>query len=259
IHHSRAAERLGQENRIGMAALDVGNEPAPEVERLRMRVVDAENLDTVVDPEQDDVAQLGPQRAPLGSAKVDRVDVLIFLRRILGELHAAVGPAREPERMLAHVWMVGRALERDVESDLEAEPLGFAAEAHEVLERAELLVDALVPAVESTDRPWRAGIVGTGLERVVAAFAITGADRMDWRQVHDVEAHRRDIGQAASRGRERAMARKLLRGGAREELVPRAEASERPLDDGFERGGVDGLERTIPSRRHELAQRFGQS
>ena len=52
-----------------MAALHVGDEPAPEVERLRVRVVDAEHADALADPELDDVAQLLPQLAPLGACR----------------------------------------------------------------------------------------------------------------------------------------------------------------------------------------------
>src|SRR5687768_15389048 len=106
-----------------MAGLNVHDQPAPELERLRMRIVDAEYLDAAVDPEEHHVAQFLPQRSPLGRAEVDRIDVLVLLRWILGKLDAAIRPAREPERMLADVWVVRRALERDVERDLEAEPL----------------------------------------------------------------------------------------------------------------------------------------
>ena len=52
--------------------------------------------------------------------EVERIDVLVLLRRVLGVLHRAVGPPAEPLRMLLHVRVVGRALERDVERDLDA-------------------------------------------------------------------------------------------------------------------------------------------
>ena len=66
----------------------------------------------------------------------------------------------------------GRALEREVERDLDPEALRLAAKAREVLERAELLVHALVAAVGGADRPRRAGIRSARLQRVVAAFAV---------------------------------------------------------------------------------------
>ena len=52
--------------------------------------------------------------------EVERIDVLVFLRRVLGVLDAAVGALAEPLGMRLDVRMVGRALERDVERDLDA-------------------------------------------------------------------------------------------------------------------------------------------
>ncbi len=71
-------------------------------------------------------------------AKSNGIDVLVFLRRVLRVLHAAVAPSLEPVRMVADVRMIGRALERDVERDLDAEALGLRAKRPEILERAEL-------------------------------------------------------------------------------------------------------------------------
>ena len=48
-----------------MAALDVRDQPAPEVERLRVRIVDAKHRDALADPEFDDVAQLLPERSAI--------------------------------------------------------------------------------------------------------------------------------------------------------------------------------------------------
>src|SRR5688572_6493680 len=182
-----------------MALSDIGNEPVPEIERFRVRVVDAEYLDTVVDPEQDHVAKLRPELAPLRGAEIDRKDILVLLRRILRELHAAIGAAREPQRMLAHVWVIRRALVRDVERDLEAKPLRLALKAREVFERAEILVNALVPAAGAADRPGRPRIGAPRLESVIAPFAVIDSDRMDRRQIHHVEAHLGDVREAASR------------------------------------------------------------
>ena len=63
-----------------------------------MRVVDAEDPDAAVDPEQRDVEQRLPQRPPVVAFEVERVDVLVLLRRILGVLDRAVGPVAEPLR-----------------------------------------------------------------------------------------------------------------------------------------------------------------
>ena len=58
--------------------------------------------------------------SPVGGVEVDRVDVLVPLRRVLGELDRAVGPVAEPLGVLGDPGVVGRALEGEVQRDLEA-------------------------------------------------------------------------------------------------------------------------------------------
>ena len=87
-------------------------------------------------------------------------------------------------------------------------------------------------AVRRADRPGRADVPGLGLLGVVPALAVRHADRVDRRQVDDVEPelgelrqHLRNAGEAAER--------------AREELVPRAEAGQRAVDVDLERLRLD--------------------
>ncbi len=68
-------------------------------------------------------------------------------------------------------------------------------------------VDRVVAALGRADRPRRADVVRLGDQRVVAALAVDLADRVDRRQVDDVEAHRGDGRQPLGRGRERAVHR----------------------------------------------------
>ena len=106
-HHRGAGERLGQENHVGVDKAHLPDQPLPELERLRVRVVDPERLHPEPDPVQDDVAQSGPQPLPVGTVEVDVVDVLVALRRVLGVLERAVRPAVEPLGVLLQPWMVG--------------------------------------------------------------------------------------------------------------------------------------------------------
>src|SRR5581483_5717468 len=80
------------------------------------------------------------------------------------------------------------------------------------------------------DRIRAAGIIRPRDERIVAAFAVLAADRMDRREIEDVEAHRADRRQPADHVVERAMTTAIVRLAAREELVPAREARGAPLD-----------------------------
>ena len=161
---------------------------------------------------------------------VEVVDVLVLLGRVLGVLDRAVGPLQEPLGVLGQPRMVGRRVERDVQAHVHAVLVGGRAQRLEVVHRPELGVHGVVPALGGADRVRRAGIVGAGGERVVAALAVLAPDRVDRREVQDVEAEvgdRRDLLldrlQAAPR--------------AREQLVPGAEPGAHAVDVEREAGG----------------------
>src|SRR5438445_13177652 len=103
-----------------MPALELADEPLPERERLRVRVVHAEDTDALLRPEQHDGQELLPQLPPVLVLEVERVDVLVLLERGLRVLDRAVGPVLGPLGVLARVGMVRRALDCDVESDVTA-------------------------------------------------------------------------------------------------------------------------------------------
>ena len=71
----------------------------------------------------------------------------------------------------------------------------------EILERAERRLDRRVPAVLVADRPRAADVVRLRRERVVLALPKRAPDRMNRRQIHDVEAELGDARQTASRRR----------------------------------------------------------
>jgi hypothetical protein len=187
-HDRPPRERLGQEDDLGMVAADLRDEPAPERDRLRVRVVDAEDGHAPLDPAAQDVVQRLPEPAPVLAVPVDVVDVLVLLGRVLRVLERPVGAPVEPLGMLGEPRVVGRALDREVQGDLDAVLLGRAHQRREVLERPEVGMDRVVAAVLVADRPRAAGVVGAGDERVVATLAVRVADGMDRRQVEDVEA-----------------------------------------------------------------------
>ena len=163
--------------------------------------------------------------------EVDRVDVLILLRRVLREGDGAVRLVAEPVRVLLDPRVVGRALQREVERDFQTQLVGRW--------RQSALKSSMVPSSGSTvscppsSEPMpngEPGSSGPAIQRVVASLAVRHADREDRRQVHDVEAFGLGAFQAGHRRLERAL--DDLAGlrvdvgalGTREELVPCGEA-----------------------------------
>ena len=130
--------------------------------------------------------------------------------------------------------MVGGALDREVEGDLQAVPARRLHQALEVLQRAELGRDRRVAALGPADRPGAAGVAGLGGGRVVAALAVGAADRVDRRQVDDVEAQLGEPGQLQLHPGEAAER-------PREELVPRADAGEVAIHVHLERLRADAI------------------
>ena len=222
-HDGAAGERLGEEDHAAVVRVDLLDQPLPERERLGVRVVDAEELDAGVDPVEDDVAPRLPQLAPGRRVPVEVVDVLVALGRVLGVLERAVGALLEPLRVLLEPRVVGRGVEREVERDVHAVLARGGAEGADVVDRAELGVDGVVAALLAADRVRRAGVVGAGGERVVAALARLDADRVDGREVEDVEAELGDRGDLLLDRLEAAPR-------AREQLVPGGEGGGDAVD-----------------------------
>ena len=198
-----------------------------------MRVVDPEHRDAVVDPVLHHPQHLGVQ--PLRVVvEVQRVDVLVLLGRVLGVGDRAVDPGGEPLGVLAGPGVVGGALQREVEGHLEPQRAGGGHEGVEVVDGAQVGVDGVVAALGRADRPGGARVVGLRGQGVVAALAVDLADRVDRRQVDQVEAHRRDrrqpLGGLGEGARDPgAVGADVGALGPREELVPRAEQRPGPL------------------------------
>ena len=85
-----------------------------------MRIIHAEDPYTALGPEEQDITQFVPEGLPAGIVVVERVDVLVFLGRILGVLDRAVRAVEEPFGMILHVGMVRGAVQCEVERYLHA-------------------------------------------------------------------------------------------------------------------------------------------
>ena len=173
-------------------------------------------------------------RATPSALEVERVDVLVFLGRVLGVLHRAVGPRAEPLGMLAHVRMVGRALEGDVERDLDA-VLACCRDQADGNPRVSPAPDERSCGRPPSRRsPTGCRLARRGVERVVPALAL-GACRSDGSAASRARRSPspRRTGSRSTTSLKRAVASIASRR-AREQLVP---AEKRALS-----GSTDHLE-----------------
>ena len=220
-----------------------------------MWIVDAEDADAALAPEHDDVAQRRPELGPRLGFEVDRIDVLILLRRVLGVFDRAIRAMTEPLGVLLHPRVVGRALIGEVECHLESLAPGGRAERLEIVERAKPWIDRRMSALGRADRPRASRVLGRRGQRVVAALSMRCADRVYRWEVDNVEAHRGNCRQPTSRFPQRAAARWIGTIRTWKELVPGARARAHTLDPCTEGGRRRGVETPIRSR-HVCGQVF---
>ena len=113
-----------------------------------------------------DVAQRDPQcRHRRFCVEIGIDDVLVFLGRVFSIPDRSVGAPAEPVGMLAQPWMVRRALNGEIERDLQPVVLRRGDQRAEVVERAELRMHRIVPALGTADR------IGTAHDRPVRRAA----------------------------------------------------------------------------------------
>src|SRR5678816_2396781 len=124
-----------------------------------MRIVDPEDAYALRDPVVEYRSDFAPQAAPVLVLEIEWIDVFVLLRRVLGELRRAVRPLPEPLRVRADVLMIGRALQRAVQRDVDADGTRGGKQLAEFLDRAELAVDGCMAAVGAAERPGAAAIV----------------------------------------------------------------------------------------------------
>ena len=189
-HHRPPGERLGEEHHVGIDAR--GPRSISHAQNANGLVCGLSTRNTVT-PQSTQCSttsqQRVPQRPPVRRVPVDVVDVLVALGRVLGVLQRPVGAAVKPLGVLGQPRMIGRALDREVERDVDAVLGGGGGQRAQVLDSVpELGVDRVVAAAGVADRPRRAGVAGRRGQRVVAALAVGQPDRVDRRQVEDVEA-----------------------------------------------------------------------
>src|SRR4051794_39527999 len=107
--------------------------------------------------------------------------------------------------MLTEPRMIERALRGEIERHFEPVLPAGRHEPAKIGERAELGMDRVMAAFLRADGVETAGVVGFGLKRVVAPLAIGMANRMDRREIDDIEAETGDVRQPCDAIIERAV------------------------------------------------------
>lgn len=256
-HHLRPGKGLGQEDDFRMPLLHAPDEPFPERHGLGVGVVDAEDGDALVDPEQHHVTHLFPQGGRVGTVEIDVDDVLVLLGRVLGVTDRAVGPPQEPFGMLADVGMVGGALDGEVERHLHSHLPRADHEAPEIIHGAKVRMHGLVAALGAADGVGTAGVVRARDEGVVGPLAMHPPNGMNWQQVDDVEAHLFDGGEAGLAIGEGGAARRVASLRPRHDFVPGGEARGHSIHHHFHLAVVAHRPAAVRVTCHDLPQQGG--
>jgi hypothetical protein len=123
-----------------------------------------------------------------------------------------------------------------------------------VVECAKLRVDGIVAAFIAADRIRTADIARHAPQAVVLAFAVSSPDRVNGRQIKNIEAHVVNGRQAADHVVEVAMPVQAIRRGTREQLVPGGELRLWALNLEGQRRLVPMQEGALFGAAHDFAQ-----
>src|SRR5579862_6698855 len=176
-----------------MLVLNGADEPFPKRKRLGVRIVDAENPDTLRDPELGDVTHRLPYRRGRRGIEIQIDDVLILFRRVFRIANRAIRAEGEPLGMLGDPRMVWCALDGEVERHFHAAVATGGNKGPKVAQRPKLGVDGIVTSEPAADCVGASGITRRRNKRVVFAFAVLFADRMDRDEINGVKTHRCNV------------------------------------------------------------------
>ena len=238
-HHRRARERLGEEHRLRVLLPDLLDQPLPERDGLGVRVVDAEHGDARVAPAQHDVANSVPEALAVGACPSRSCgcpgSAWAGSRRTSASRRGDAGTtpdARGARGGRASTGARGRA---PAPSRARRSASTSAARSASLPSSGWM---ASCPPSGAADRPWAADVARRGPLGVVPALAVRSSDRVDRRQVDDVEAELGELGDDLCRrppGRPRSGGRARTRrspGHARARRRPRGTARSVPRRDG---------------------------
>ena len=105
VHHRRIGKGFGQEDDLRVFTVDDADQLLPEMNRLRVRVIDSEESHTFADPILDDSDDFS-EESWIVVVEIDRIDILIFLRWILGVCDGSISALREELLIALHPGMI---------------------------------------------------------------------------------------------------------------------------------------------------------
>ena len=158
--------------------------------------------------------------------------------------------------MVAQPGMIERALNGEIESDLEPMLAGSSDQPAKVGGRSQFRMEGIVATVLTTNGIGTAGIPGQRRQAVVAPLAIGLADGMDGRKVQYIEPHRLDARQGSDNVVECPMPAGIAER-AREEFVPGGEFCLRPFDLN-RKGAGTRRQMALGEPSHQGTCRFGR-
>ncbi len=96
--------------------------------------------------------------------------------------------------MLLHVGMIRRALKCNIQSDFKPVSIGAGDKFLEIFLCSQLRINGGMAALIGANRPGAAYIIRLRRDGIVLPFPECLSDRMDWREVHDIETHGGNVG-----------------------------------------------------------------
>ena len=153
--------------------------------------------------------------------------------------------------MFPDIVMVGGELKGKVNLHLDLLFCRQPDEPLEVRQRPEGGVYGFMAALFRPYCPGAPGVLAARAGRVVLPLSSGPADRVNGREVDNVEPHARDLRKKLLALSERALPARFTRAGAREDLIPCAEKGLLPVDHQGERPFIDGLDAPVGVSFHE--------
>src|SRR6266699_5634393 len=126
--------------------------------------------------------------------------------------------------------MVWRALECDIQCNLQSKFLRACHQSAEILESPQLWVNRFMPAFLRTDGPRASDVLGSGLFGIVLTLAVRTTYRMNRRKIENIKSHARDVLQTFLTIPEGPVLPGSCSARSREDLVPRAKPSSFTID-----------------------------